>query len=118
MKITLLPKVTGAIAAAMLLSIAVPKVQAGEPHTYIPVKTVQQADAIKPGQKIAVHCACGAITLLTVNKDRSNLSDFVCPVCHHEFRVSQVGTSGKSHASGMFVLTDKEGNEAHVAVME
>lgn len=118
MTTTLFSKLSAVFAVAGLLAIVAPQAQAGPgAQVYAPVKTEQAASALKPGNKIAVECGnCGAITLLTVDKDRSILHSFQCPGCQREFRVMDVGSSGKTHTVGSYVLVDKKGNEAHVAV--
>jgi predicted RNA-binding Zn-ribbon protein involved in translation (DUF1610 family) len=110
-------KISALFAAASLLALAAPRVQADSQITYAPVKTEKAVSALKPGDKIAVECsACGAITLLTVDKNRSIQHSFECPSCKTEFHTKVVGESGKMHTSGEYVLVDKKGHTAHVAV--
>ena len=92
--------------------------QAGPaPQVYAPVRTEKEANALKPGERIAVSCGnCGAITVITVDKDRSILHSFQCPGCKREFRVKVAGESGKMRTVGEYVLVDKSGHTARVAV--
>ena len=118
MKMTSLSKISGAIAAAILLLSAIPQAHAGPaPKVYMPVTTMDEANALKPGDKIAVE-TCGIITLTTVDKDRGILKSFWCPQIHREFHVTTTGDAGKTRAVGRYVLMDKDGELADVAVLK
>ena len=120
MKTSLISEITSVFATVCLLVSAVPHVQAGPgPRVYAPVKSGKAAEVLEPGTHIAVQCGgCGGITLLTVNKDHSNLKSFTCPLCKAEFHTMIVGDNGKSHISGRYVLVDKEGHEATFAALQ
>jgi predicted RNA-binding Zn-ribbon protein involved in translation (DUF1610 family) len=121
MKPTLFKKLIGAIATAVVLSFAVPHAQAGPgPHTYVPVTTMAAADALQPGQKIAIRCPdCGTISMMTVDKDRNVLKSYTCPHCHTVFESTEGGTSGKTHTTGKFALICKAtGEHAELAVLQ
>lgn len=118
MKITLLNKIGVAAAAVVLFAFAATNAQAGPgPKNYVPLTTKTAVDALKPGDTFAIACPnCGAITVMTVAEDRSNLASYKCPACKAVFRVKEVGTSGKTHYAGEYVLVDKEGHAAHISV--
>jgi rubredoxin len=57
-------------------------------QVFHPVKTQEEVQAIKPGTKVAVTCPdCKAVIVKKVNKDKSNLTHFDCPVCKHSFEL-------------------------------
>jgi len=99
-------------AAAMILA---PNVQAGPGprQVFTPVKTMKQAQALKPGTQIAISCGnCGGISTLTVDDDRSFMKGVTCPSCKHVFRIMP-GGGGRS--ADQFTLVDKYGQLAHLA---
>jgi hypothetical protein len=113
----ILNKIGGTIAAAIILSGAIPQAHAGPgPRVYMPITTMAEAQALKEGDHIAVE-TCGVITLMEVDKDRSILHHFYCPQIHREFHVMSAGEAGKTHAAGSYVLVDKDGEEADLAVL-
>jgi predicted RNA-binding Zn-ribbon protein involved in translation (DUF1610 family) len=114
---SILRKIVGALAAVIILATVAPQAHAGPgPQLFVRVKSVKAAEALKPGDRVAIVCgACGAVTVVTVDKDRSVLNSFVCPNCHKEFHSMQAGTSGKTHVSGGFALVDSDGDTAHIA---
>src|SRR5271154_5128118 len=87
----------------------------GPMQTYVPVKTMKQAAAIKPGEKVAITCGkCGGVTTFTVGEDRSFLQGFVCPNCKTKF-VSRVNPHGG--AIGSFEYDDDDGHVSRLALM-
>jgi hypothetical protein len=113
-----LNKIGGIIAIAIILSGAIPQAHAGPgPRVYTPVVTMEEANALKEGDQIAVE-TCGVITLMEVDKSRSILHRFYCPQIHREFHVMSVGEAGKTHAEGSYVLVDDDGEEGHLAVLK
>ncbi len=118
MKMTSLSKIGATIAAAIILSTTIPQAHAGPgPRVYTPVITMEEANALKAGDKIAIE-TCGVITLMEVDKSRSILHGFYCPQIHREFHVMSAGEAGKTHASGSYVLVDDDGEEAHLGVLK
>jgi predicted RNA-binding Zn-ribbon protein involved in translation (DUF1610 family) len=121
MKTTLFNRISGALVAAVVLSFAVPyQAHAGPgPHTFAPITTIQAADALKPGQQVAIQCPdCGAIQILTLDKNRSALKSWTCPVCHEVFHTVESGSSGKTHVTGKFAMVCASGKHARVAAMQ
>jgi predicted RNA-binding Zn-ribbon protein involved in translation (DUF1610 family) len=102
------PKKTNLIIRSFLcvlfsLGILVPAHSDSLYEIYAPVSTPQQARSIKPGTRVAFVCgACGAVTSMTVGKDRSYLHGFTCPVCKRKFVTQSfggnVGSVGFSYA--------------------
>ena len=112
-----LNKIGGTIAATIILAGAIPQAHAGPgPRIYTPVTTMEEANAFKAGDKIAVE-TCGVITLMEVDKDRSILHGFYCPQIHRKFHVMLAGEAGKTHAVGSYTLVDDDGEEADLAVL-
>jgi transposase-like protein len=70
----------------------------GPQQIYVPVKTAAEAEALKADTKIAITCpSCNAVTVSTVDKNKSHMHGFSCPVCKHTFELEPVG-SGKASA--------------------
>lgn len=113
----ILTKIGGMLAALVLLVAVTPQVHAGPaPEMFVRIKTEKAAQELKPGDRVAVVCgACGAVTIVTVDKNRSILQDFVCPNCHKEFHSMLVGSSGRTHVNGGFALVDSDGDTARLA---
>ena len=90
-------KFYGAALAALILGTA--SLQAGPgPLTFVPVKSHAEAEGLKPATKIAVTCpSCGAVSVSVVDKSKSHMHGFSCPVCKHTFAIEPVG-SGKATA--------------------
>ena len=118
MKMTSLSRIGGTIAAAIILASAIPQAHAG-PATkvYMPVTTMEEANALKPGDRVAIE-TCGVITLMTVDSDRTILHSFKCPQIHRVFHVMSAGEAGKAHAVGSYVHVDDDGEEGHLAVLK
>ena len=82
----------------------------GPTQFYKPVTTLQEAEAIKPGTRIAVRCGyCGAINTMVANADRSYLHEFTCPACKHKFVLRSNGHGG---SNGAYVCEDDSGHRA------
>jgi predicted RNA-binding Zn-ribbon protein involved in translation (DUF1610 family) len=82
---------------------------------YAPVTTPTQARSIKPGTRVAFVCGgCGAVTTMTVGKDRSFLHGFTCPVCKRKFVTESLG--GNVGSVG-FSYDDDAGHHSKLLVM-
>lgn len=99
--------------SALLFSGLVVSAQAGPTvhYNYVPVKTMKQAEVIKPGTHLAVTCGkCGGMTLFTAGNDHSYLHGYMCPTCKAKFVIRPVG--GRGMMVGLFVYDDNAGHEA------
>jgi hypothetical protein len=82
---------------------------------YAPVSTPEQARTIKPGSRIAFECGgCGAVSTMTVDKHRSYLHGFTCPVCKRKFVSESLG--GNVGSVG-FSYDDYAGHHAKLLMM-
>jgi hypothetical protein len=80
--------------SALAFGLFATSAQAGPgPHqTFAPVKSAQEAEALKPGTMIAVTCpACGAVTTMKVDKEKSHMHSVMCGACKHSFEIVSVG---------------------------
>ena len=102
------------IAASIIaLGLSVTSAQAGGgPHqTYTPVKTTQEAEALKPGTKIATVCpSCGAVNVTTVDKEKTHMHSMTCGACKETFEVMPVG-SGKTTVAKLLCRDPKTGKK-------
>ncbi len=110
--------IVGAMLAAVVLIATTPRGWAGpDPSNtrwYAQVKTMAEAEAIKPGAEIAMVCGkCGAVTTMVADKDRSFLHGFTCELCKDKFVVRQ-DSHGGSHAD--YVCEDDSGHRAQLLV--
>ena len=78
---------------------------------YAPVKTMKQAEAIKPGTRLAVSCGnCGGVTVFTAGEDRSYLHGYTCAHCKAKFVARMVG--GRGTTVPTFVYEDDAGHQS------
>jgi hypothetical protein len=120
MKINRFQNLLRALSAAAAIVLFASAAQAGPgPHQmYYPVKTQKQAQNLQVGQRIAISCGnCGGVTTITVDKDRSYLRGFACPLCKREFRIVQPGGGGRADAIGRFVYVDEASHIARLSAM-
>ena len=88
----------------------------GPMQTYVPVKTMKQAEAIKMGGKVAIVCGkCGGVTTFSVGEDRSFLHGFACPNCKTKF-VTRVNPHGG--VIGSFEYEDNDGHASRLALVD
>jgi hypothetical protein len=101
------------IVLTLLFSLVViaPALAGPGPHQiYTPVTTMKQAEAIKPGTRIAMQCGgCGAITTMIADKEGSYLHGYTCDVCKAKFVVR---TDAHGHSRGEYICQDDAGHEA------
>jgi predicted RNA-binding Zn-ribbon protein involved in translation (DUF1610 family) len=99
------------VAFIAMVSVATSKADSGTRQTFTPVKTMKEAEAIKPGEKIAISCAnCGSVTTITVGKDRSFLKGYVCDQCKKKFT-----TVSNPHGGTIgFYYEDDGGHKSHL----
>lgn len=97
--------------ALLYIGLVSPAIAGPGPHvSYTPVTTMNQAEAIKPGTRIAFECPiCGAIKTMVAGKDRSYLHGFTCDVCHTKFVVRNDAHGG---FRGSYVCEDDAGHKA------
>ena len=109
----------GALMAAAMIIATTPRGWAGpDPSTtrWLPVTTMAQAEAIKPGKRIAMICGkCGAMKTMLADKDQSYLHGFVCDRCKQKF-VVRPGAHGDSR--GEYICEDDAGHRAKLLQAE
>jgi hypothetical protein len=80
------------LSAVFSIGIIIPAYADSQYEIYAPVSTPQQAESIKPGEKIAYICgACGAVVVTTADKEGSHLRSFTCPGCKEKFVRETIG---------------------------
>ncbi len=104
---------------AIALGLFTTNAQAGpdpSARTYAPIKTYQEAEALKPGTKIAVTCpSCGAVTVSKVDKEKSHLKSVTCGMCKHSFEIEPVG-SGKASVGKLVCKDPQTGKKMALAM--
>jgi predicted RNA-binding Zn-ribbon protein involved in translation (DUF1610 family) len=113
MKIHNISKTLRGLFAALFVAGLAAHAQAGPGvhEMYAPVKTMKQAEAIKPGTRLAVSCGnCGMITVFTADEDRSYLKRYTCPGCKMKFVAHMIGGHGLTIPT--FVYEDDAGHHA------
>ncbi len=99
--------------AALFVTGLVAQAQAGPGYheSYVPVKSMKEAQAVKPGTHLAVACPeCGAVTVFTSGEDRNYLRGYTCERCKVKFVARTVG--GRGTTVGTFVYEDTAGHQA------
>ena len=111
MKTNIISQSLRSLFGSLLLITMVTQVHAGPGprQVYTPIKTTEQAKELKPGEKIAFSCACGAVTTMVVGKDGRYPQHFTCPVCKKTFVVQSSGPHGIP--LGSFVYEDDQGDK-------
>lgn len=81
----------------------------GPQESYTPVKTVKEAELVKPGDRIAFACGkCKSVKIVTADADRGYLrGGFTCDKCKTKF--AQRDTAHGS-SQGLFVLQSDAGD--------
>ena len=101
--------IIGAVLAAVMTVTTMPRAIAGpDPSTahFFPVKTMAEAEEIKPGTHIAMMCGkCGAVETMIADKDQSYLHSYTCSGCKDKFVV-------KHDSHGEYVCEDESGHRA------
>ena len=113
MHINKIHKALGALAAALFIITLAPQAQAGPgpQQIYRPVVTMSAAQEIPVGSRIALSCDNGGpVSVFTVDKDRSYLKGFTCPVSKRYYRLMPGGGA----RSGEIVYQAKGGYTAHL----
>ena len=98
--------------AALFVTGLAAQAQAGPGYheSYVPVKTMKEAEAIKPGTRLAVACPdCGAVTVFTADTDHKYLKGFTCDRCKAKFVSHTVG--GRGTTVGTLVYEDTGGHQ-------
>jgi hypothetical protein len=105
----------GAMLAVSLIIATTPRGWAGpDPSTtrYAPVRTMVEAEGIRPGTRIAMVCGkCGAVTTMIADKDQSYLRGFTCQLCKQKFVVRQDPHGG---TRGDYICEDDSGHRAQL----
>ena len=103
-----------ALFAALFVTGLVAQAQAGPGiQSFAPVKTMKEAQAIKPGTTIAVACGnCGITTVFTAGEDRSYLRGYTCTHCKTKFVARMVGGHGSTIPT--FVYEDADGHQSNL----
>ncbi len=117
MNINIISKTLRGLLAALFVSTLAAQAQAGPGihETFTPVKTMKQAEAIKPGTRLAVSCGnCGGVSIFTAGEDRSYLKSYTCPACKAKFVARMIG--GRGTTVSTFVYEDKTGGQAKLSV--
>jgi len=105
-------KIMRSLLAALFVTGLVAQAQAGPGvhESYVPVKTMKEAEAIKPGARLAIACPdCGAVTVFTAGEDRKYLHGFTCERCKAKFVSRTIG--GRGTTVGTFVYEDPAGHQ-------
>src|SRR5262245_16164344 len=80
----------------------------GPQQTYTPVKSMKEAERIKPGDPIAFYCDnCKSVKTMAADTDRSYLRSFTCDKCKKKFVLRD---NPRGEQRGMFVLEDDAGH--------
>lgn len=117
MHIHTLHKSLGALAAALFIVTLAPSANAGPgpQQIYRPVMTMTAAQGIPVGSRIAFSCDNGGpVSVFTVDKDRSYLKGFTCPVSKRLYRLMP---GGGGHAPDQFIYEAKGGYKAHLLTL-
>lgn len=122
MNIHKLHKAGVALFAALFIVALTPAAQAspneyyrqGPREVYRPVTTMAAARELPVGSRIAFSCDNGGpVTIVTVDKSRSYLKSFTCPVSKRVYRVSP---GGAGHGADL-VYQAKGGYTAHLLTL-
>lgn len=117
MKTIQFPKLLAILSAALFLALNAAQAGPGPQAMYRPVMSMKEARALPVGETIAISCGnCGGVSTYVVDKDRSYLKGYTCPMCKREYHVTQPGGGGRAAAMGHFVYVDKGESVAHLAV--
>lgn len=116
-KMNIVKNITRVLVAAFFLTVATANSQADATHQkFVPVKTMKEAEAIKPGDRIAISCGnCGTMTVLTADKKRSYLKEYVCEKCKKKF---ETVTNPIGGSVGYFHYEDEGGHKARLYRVE
>ncbi|HEY3838278.1 MAG TPA: hypothetical protein VGL72_16980 [Bryobacteraceae bacterium] len=90
-------KTLRALFATLFVTGLVAHAQAGPGvhESFLPVKTMKEAEAIKPGTRIAISCGnCGVTSIFVAGSDRSYLHGFTCEHCKKKFVARMIGGHG------------------------
>lgn len=86
-------------------------------RTYQPVKTVKEAESLKPGDPIAFYCnQCESISTQKVEHEHQAMelckadAKVVCPSCQREYRVVRQSAGGKKKHRE-FTYVNEKGEE-------
>lgn len=99
--------------AALFVTGLVAHAQAGPGihESYIPVKTMKEAEAIKPGTRLAISCGnCGVTTVFVAGEDRSYAHGYTCERCKKKFVARMIGGHGTTIPT--FVYEDDAGHQS------
>ncbi len=112
MKSNFISSVARSIIGALLIAATVPAAQAAS-EVFTPVKTLKEAKAIKPGERIAIECGnCGGLGITTADSSRSYLHGYTCKTCGVTFKTISVGNVGNGGSIGAFVYEDGAGHHS------
>lgn len=113
MKTYIIKSIARSLLAAFLFAALAPIAKAeSTPQLYTLVKTLKEAEAIKPGEKIAFQCGkCGAITTMIADADRSYLKEWTCKGCGATYKTISV-PAGNGGTVEAYVHDDGHGHQA------
>lgn len=113
MKTNSLMKVASLAAIALLFGGFTSTASAGPgPMMFHPVKSAKEAGKLKEGTQIAISCGkCHGISVMTVDKDRSYLQGYTCPMCKVTFKTIMPGGGGRGTV-GLYSYSDGAGTTA------
>lgn len=91
--------------ALLCFGLVVPAVAGpGPQQIFTAVKTMKQAESIKPGQTISFSCGnCGSMSVTVADKDRSYLRGHTCAGCKKKFVLRD---NAHGQAQGSFTYED------------
>src|SRR6187402_899669 len=94
--------VFGALLCTVLVAPAV--AGPGPQQIFTSVKTMKQAESIKPTQTIAFSCGnCGSMSVTVADQDRSHLHGYTCADCKKKFVLRD---NAHGQAQGSFIYED------------
>lgn len=109
----IITKTLRALFAALFVTGLVAQAHAGPGihETYVPVRSMKEAQAIKPGTHLAISCGnCGVTTVFVAGEDRSYLHGYTCERCKKKFVARMIG--GRGTTIPTFVYEDAAGHQS------
>jgi hypothetical protein len=106
-------KTLRALFAALFVAGLAAQAQAGPGYheSYAPVKSMKEAETLKPGTRLAISCGnCGVTTVFVAGEDRSYLRGYTCDRCKKKFVARMIG--GRGTTIGTFVYEDAAGHQS------
>jgi len=109
----IISKTMRGLLAALFVTGLVAQAQAGPGYheSFVPVKTMKEAEAIKPGTRLAISCGnCGITSVFVAGADHSFARGYTCEHCKKKFVARMIG--GRGTTIGTFVYEDADGHQS------